>query len=82
MDGFATLAEIGGPKPFECVGESEESAAALRCLASRPAWKDHAVVRALAEHVGSGCDDLERRAAPADPAPLPHRLREAFRAGV
>lgn len=79
VDGFATLAEIGGPKPFECVGESEESAAALRCLASRPAWQDHAVVRALAEHVGTGCEDLDRWAAPADPSTLPTRLREAFR---
>lgn len=82
VDGFAALAEIGGPKPFECVGESGESAAALRCLASRPEWQDHAVVAALAPHVGSGCRDLDRRSAPADPASLPPRLREAFRAGV
>ncbi len=82
VDGFAALAAIGGHKPFECVGEEEESAAAIRCLASRPAWQDHAVVQALARHTGSGCDELERRAAPADPSALPERLREAFRAGV
>jgi hypothetical protein len=82
VDGFAALAAIGGHKPFECVGEEEESAAALRCLAASPAWADHAVVAALAPAIGHGCDDLERRAAPADPGTLPPRLREAFRAGV
>ena len=64
------------------MGEEEESAAAIRCLADRPAWQDHAVVRALSQHTGAGCDELERRAAPADPSALPERLREAFRAGV
>lgn len=82
VDGFAALAAIRGPKPFECVGEAEESAAAIRCLASQPAWKDHAVVQALSRHTGAGCSDLERWAAQADPARLPERLREAFRAGV
>lgn len=81
-DGFAVLAAVGGHKPFECVGEAEESAAALRCLASQPAWRDHAVVQALAPEVGRGCDDLERRAVAGDPAGLPSNLQEAFRAGV
>lgn len=81
-DGFAALAAIDGPKPFECVGEVEESAAALGCLASRPAWRDHAVVRALAPSVPAGCDEVERWAAPADPTGLPERLQGAFRAGV
>lgn len=77
--GFAALAAIGGPKPFECVGEAEESAAAIRCLASRPAWQDHAVVRALAAHTGAGCDELERRVAPGDPSTLPPTFRDPFR---
>lgn len=82
VDGFAALAEIGGPKPFECVGDSAESTAAIACLASRREWRDHAVVAALAPHTGAGCDDLERWATPGDPAALPERLQEAFRAGV
>jgi hypothetical protein len=44
--GFAAL--IGGGKPFECVGEEEESIAALRLLAADDRWRGHAVVRALA----------------------------------
>lgn len=81
-DGFAALAEIGGPKPFECVGDAAESAAAIACLADQPAWRDHAVVAALAHHTGSGCDELERWATPGEPTGLPERLQEAFRAGL
>lgn len=81
-DGFAALAEIDGPKPFECVGDSAESAAALACLASRNAWRDHAVVRMLAPEVGDGCAELDRWADAADPSSLPPQLQEYFRAGV
>jgi hypothetical protein len=51
VDGFAELVALDGHKPFECVGEEEESAAALRLLAERDAWRHAAVVRALADRV-------------------------------
>lgn len=35
-------------KPFDCVGERLESAAAVALLADRPAWRDQRVVAALA----------------------------------
>jgi hypothetical protein len=45
--GFAALmSEVD--KPFECVGERRESAAALRLLAGRDEWRDAPVVAALA----------------------------------
>jgi hypothetical protein len=47
-DGFAQLAAIGGHKPFECVGEEQESVAAFRLLAADDAWRDAAVVRRFA----------------------------------
>ena len=80
VDGFRALARLGVDKPFECVGESEESLAALRCLASRPQWRDRAVIAALRDETGAGCDDLESRLSPGDAATLPPDLREAFRA--
>ncbi len=49
--GFALLTATGGPKPFECVGEAEESVAAIRMLADDPRWSDHSVVRRLAGEV-------------------------------
>ncbi|MEA2185943.1 MAG: UDP-N-acetyl-alpha-D-muramoyl-L-alanyl-L-glutamate epimerase [Solirubrobacteraceae bacterium] len=47
-DGFALLTATGGYKPFECVGEVQESVAAIRLLAEDPRWRDQRVVRRLA----------------------------------
>lgn len=49
--GFALLTATGGEKPFECVGEEQESLAAIRMLAIDPRWADHAVVRRLIAEV-------------------------------
>ena len=54
IDGFAELCGLQAHKPFECVGEVEESATTLAHLATMPAWHDTAVVRALAPRVPSG----------------------------
>jgi len=50
-DGFALLAASGGHKPFECVGEEQESLAAMRLLAGDERWREHSVVRRLAREV-------------------------------
>jgi len=47
VPGFAALMS-DADKPFECVGERRESAAALCLLAGRPGWRDSVVVAALA----------------------------------
>jgi hypothetical protein len=49
--GFALLTATGGHKPFECVGEEQESLAAIRLLARDPRWSEHCVVRRLAAEV-------------------------------
>jgi hypothetical protein len=49
--GFALLTATGGNKPFECVGEEEESLAAIRMLAADPRWSQHTVVRRLVAEV-------------------------------
>jgi hypothetical protein len=46
-------------KPFECVGEKRESAAAFRLLATRPAWRDTPVVAALAPVAGELVDERD-----------------------
>jgi UDP-N-acetyl-alpha-D-muramoyl-L-alanyl-L-glutamate epimerase len=51
FEGFALLTATGGHKPFECVGEEQESLAAIRLLAHDPRWSSHAVVRRLVEEV-------------------------------
>jgi len=54
FEGFALLAASGGIKPFECVGEEEESRVAMRMLANDPRWRDRRVVRRMAEELLPG----------------------------
>jgi hypothetical protein len=76
-DGFADLAGLREHKPFECVGEEAESLLAMRLIADgvgedgrrdRPDWRDHAVVRRLADEHLVGLpplpEDVHRTAAP------------------
>jgi len=51
FDGFALLTATGGHKPFECVGEEQESLAAIRMLADDPRWSGQRVVRRLVAEV-------------------------------
>ena len=62
-EGFALLTATGGHKPFECVGEEQESLAAIRLLAQDPRWREHRVVRRLVDEVLAG-----RPAGAGDPA--------------
>jgi hypothetical protein len=50
-EGFALLTATGGHKPFECVGETRESLAAIRLLARDERWRAHSVVRQLVAEV-------------------------------
>jgi hypothetical protein len=59
LPGFALLTASGGHKPFECVGEEQESLAAIRLLAADPRWRDHSVVRGLVEQVLAGADPAD-----------------------
>ena len=75
--GFAELCGLAEHKPFECVGEIEESAAAMAHLAGQAEWRDDAVVRRLGMALGAP-----------DPTPLaalldirhPHRVPPRYRA--
>lgn len=54
IDGFAELCGLQRHKPFECVGEIEESAAVMTHLAGMAEWRDTEVVRTLAPQLDSG----------------------------
>jgi UDP-N-acetyl-alpha-D-muramoyl-L-alanyl-L-glutamate epimerase len=47
--GFAELCGLRANKPFECVGETVESAGVMSHLAGHPDWRDDRVVRRLNE---------------------------------
>jgi UDP-N-acetyl-alpha-D-muramoyl-L-alanyl-L-glutamate epimerase len=46
-EGFAELCGLRANKPFECVGETSESASVISYLAQHPNWRDDRVVRRL-----------------------------------
>jgi len=46
-DGFAELCGLRAIKPFECVGETHESAGVMSYLADHPDWRGDGVVRRL-----------------------------------
>ncbi len=51
FEGFASLTATGAHKPFECVGEEQESLAAIRMLAVDPRWRQQHLVRRLTAEV-------------------------------
>jgi hypothetical protein len=51
--GFAELCGLHANKPFECVGETSESAGVMSYLADHPEWRDDRVVRRLSEEFPS-----------------------------
>ncbi len=79
VEEYAALAGMTDHKPFECVGEAEESAAALASLAADPDWADDVVVAALADRLPVGPDALSEHLAPPDPDALPPAWRDALR---
>ncbi|MFG1885354.1 hypothetical protein [Micromonospora sp. NPDC049102] len=51
IPGYRELLGVDGHKPFECVGEVEESVVALGLLAEQDQWRDAPVIKALVEAV-------------------------------
>jgi hypothetical protein len=84
IPGFMALCGFQADKPFECVGEHEESLAAFRLLADSPLWRDHAVVRHARETLLASADPSlgapERLLELAGPDHVPQPLLGALRA--
>jgi hypothetical protein len=63
LQGYRELMGLTAHKPFECVGEIEESLVALRLLTEHPDWRDAPIVRALVAEVPALPTDAEVDAA-------------------
>lgn len=65
VEGYDALMGRSGHKPFECVGEPEESLAAFCLIGAHPDWRGDAVVKRFVERILPGI---------ADPDALPQRV--------
>lgn len=59
-EGFSELCGLSAHKPFECVGEVEESALLMVRLSRMEAWKDSVVVASLAPQLLAAAEGFER----------------------
>lgn len=57
MDGFLELVGLKGHRPFECVGEYDESRAAFLLICDKPEWADGCVVRFIAPQIKNMTSD-------------------------
>ena len=84
--GFDALLEYQDHKPFECVGEGQESRAAMATLGDRPEWREDAIVARFNHEIRAQLDATELAVAPLleiggehrIPAALWERLRANF----
>ena len=61
QEGFAELCGLSSHKPFECVGEIEESALLMEKLSRYKDWKDDAVMRALGGNLAGKIENAYER---------------------
>ena len=86
--GFDALLEYQDHKPFECVGEGQESRAAMATLGDRPEWREDVIVARFNREIRPQLDASELAVAPLleiggehrIPAALWERLRANFAA--
>ena len=86
--GFDALLEYQDHKPFECVGEGQESRAAMAALGDRPEWREDVIVARFNREIRPQLDASELVVAPLleiggehrIPAALWERLRANFAA--
>ncbi len=84
--GFDALLEYQDHKPFECVGEGQESRAAMATLGDRPEWREDAIVARFNREIRPQLDAATLAVAPLleiegehrIPAALWERLRANF----
>ena len=82
--GFDALLEFQDHKPFECVGEGRESRAAMAALASRPEWKEDALIMRFTREIQPLLVEAELEIGPllgiVDEHRIPQALWEQLRA--
>jgi tetratricopeptide (TPR) repeat protein len=79
---FQELLGIQGQKPFECVGEIEESIAALTLLTKHPEWQDSPAVKTLTAQLDISSDKadsyIKKYLAKDEAALMPDRFKKVL----
>ncbi|WIX07831.1 UDP-N-acetyl-alpha-D-muramoyl-L-alanyl-L-glutamate epimerase [Xanthomonas oryzae] len=76
--GYDALLEFQDHKPFECVGEGRESRTAMAVLASRPEWKEDAVVKRFIRDIQPQLDPNDLQVEPLMAIDGEHRIPPAL----
>ncbi len=79
---FDALLAWGADKPFECVGEASESRAALAQLATRPEWREDAIVARFRASILPALDPATLALAPLLAPAGEHRVPARFAAAL
>jgi hypothetical protein len=59
LHGYLSLVGINSPKPFECVGEVQESIVAFYLLSQKPEWSDDISVFTVNNEILQNIDNLD-----------------------
>jgi len=77
-EGYTELCGLSAHKPFECVGEIEESALLMQKLHRSPVWKDDVIVRELGGKLDKDAKDFDARFNALFTLSADHRVPEKF----
>jgi len=78
QEGFAELCGLSAYKPFECVGEIEESALLMEKLYRDSAWKDDSIVQNLGKPLYATPKDFDKNYQALFTVKADHRVPEKY----